>query len=342
MKYAIWGLLFIAVMPVNVLADDQSQIPWANKFFAPKDPPPVVVHDFGTVPWGTTLTHRFVMTNIYAVPMQVVKDPDVSCGCVKIVRYTQKLEARETGFIDIEMDGRRFQGAKAVTIQVRFGPKFQSTALLQVRAFGRTDVALNPGQINFNTVALGQEPRKDVDISYTGSQLNWQILGADTQNAKSVNASLVRLQSSQRGTTSYRLSVSLKPDAETGVLQEHILLRTNDAANPVLSIPIAGTVQAPLSVVQGAMVKFDPIPVGQEIKRNVMVRGNKPFQIMKIEGEGDGLKVEYTPITNPIQVVKITFKPTQEGELRRKITIFTDQKESTSVIIEATAEPAAP
>src|SRR3954469_13104649 len=111
MKYAFWAILVIAVAPVAALADDVV-IPWGNKFFAPKDPPPVVVHDFGTVPFGTTLTHRFALTNIYAVPMQIVEDRKVSCGCVRIVRYTQKLEPRETGFVDIEMDGRRFQGSK--------------------------------------------------------------------------------------------------------------------------------------------------------------------------------------------------------------------------------------
>jgi hypothetical protein len=35
----------------------------------------VVVHDFGTVPYGTTLNHRFPMTNIYKVPMQVMSEP---------------------------------------------------------------------------------------------------------------------------------------------------------------------------------------------------------------------------------------------------------------------------
>src|SRR5205823_1428119 len=119
-------------------------------------------------------------------PMQIVKDPVVSCGCVRVVRYTQKLEPRETGFIDVEMDGRKFQGAKAVEISVRFGPKFQSTAILQVRAFGRTDVQINPGQVNFGVVALGQQPAQNIDIQYTGQQINWRIDEVDTANAPSV------------------------------------------------------------------------------------------------------------------------------------------------------------
>lgn len=337
MRHAFWGILALLAAALTVRADDQVQIPWANKFFAPKDPPPVVVHDFGTVPWGTTLTHRFPVTNIYAVPMQIMEDPKVSCGCVRIVRYTQKLEARETGFVDVEMDGRRFQGSKAVTIQVRFGPKYQSTAILQVRAFGRADVQINPGQASFGVVALGQRPTQTIDITYTGQQLNWQVTGVDTTNAPSVEATVERLPAVRGNGAVYRATVSLKPDAESGMIQDQLLLRTNDPTSPALAVPITGTVQAPLFVVQGANVKLDQVPVGQEAARNIMVRGNKPFKITKVEGQGDGLTVKFLPIPNPVQVVTITFQPTQPGELRRKLLITTDQNETTAVTVEASA-----
>ena len=343
MRCAVWVLLAVLTTPVLAAADDQVQIPWGNKFFVQKDPPPVVVHDFGTVPWGTTLTHRFVLTNIYAVPMQIVKDPEVSCGCVRIVKYTAKLEPREAGFVDVEMDGRRFQGAKAVTIQVRFGPKFQSTALLQVRAFGRMDVQVNPGQANFGVVALGQAPVQNIDVTYSGQQQNWQITQVSAANAPSVTATVQRLQP-VKGSTSiiYRVAVSLKPDAEAKPFQEQIVLTTNDAANPVLAIPVAGTVQSPLSVVQGASVRLDPVAVNQETVRIIIVRGNKPFRIAKVEGEGEGLTVSYQQFPSPIQNVTVTFKPTQAGELKRKLTITTDQNESTSVIVEGTADEKVP
>jgi hypothetical protein len=344
MRHAFWGLLVVAIVPMAVVAaDDQPPIPWANKFFVSQSPPPVVVHDFGTVPWGTTLTHRFVMTNIYAVPMQIVKDPEVSCGCTRVVRYTQKLEPRETGFVDIEMDGRRFQGAKAVTITVRFGPKFQSTAILQVRAFGRTDVQINPGQINFGVVAAGSKNSQPINIQYTGQQMDWRVEDVDTSNAPSVIASVQRLMP-QRGVTAtiYQLAVSLKPDAEPGVLQDQIMLKTNDRANPVVIIPVSGTVQAPLLVVQGNLLKFDPIPVGKEIERLITVRGTKPFKVVKVDGEGDGLTVKYDSFPSPVHRLTIAFRPNQPGELRRKLQFTTDQKETASVTVEATAEPGTP
>lgn len=328
------GILFIALLPAITQADEG--VPWANKFFQPKDPPPIVVHDFGTVPYGTTLTHRFELTNLYAVQMQIMQDPTVSCGCTRVLKYTQKLEAREKGFVDVEMDARKFQGSKAVTIQVRFGPKFQSTAILQVRAFARTDVQINPGQINFGTVAQGQKPAQAIDVTYTGQQINWQITGVEAENNAKVKATYQRVQG---GRSAFRINVELKDDAEPGMIQEQILLKTNDAANPVISLPVTGAVQGRLAVVQGGQVRLDTVKVGEESVRNITVRGNKPFKIVKIEGDGQGLTVKYTPIPDtPIQTVNVVFAPTQAGELKRKLTFTTDQNESTSVTIEGVAE----
>jgi hypothetical protein len=332
----------IAASPVAAIAEDQIPIPWGNKFFVPKDPPPVVVHDFGTVPWGTTLTHRFPLTNLYAVPMQIVKDPEVSCGCTRVVRYTQKLEPRESGFIEVEMDGRQFQGAKTVNIQVRFGPKYQSTAILQVRAFARTDVTIKPGLVNFNTVALGQQPKSVIDIQYSGTEFGWNINSAvDTSNAPSVKAD-IKMQPLQRGIKTYQLEVELKPNAAPGVLQEQILLKTTDPSCPVLTIPVAGVIKAPLTVVQGELVKLNTVAVGQETARRITVVANKEFTVTRVEGQGDGLVVQFSRYSRASQVLTISFKPTQPGELRRRLTIVTDQKESVSVVVEATAEAAVP
>ena len=333
---AIWVLLSIAVLPITAVADDGA-VAWGNKFFVPKETPPIIVHDFGTVPSGTTLIHRFVVTNIYAVPMQIVDDPRPTCGCTRIVRYTKKLEPRESGFIDVEMDGRRFQGAKTVTIPINFGPQYRSTATLQVRAFARDDVAMTPGQINFGVVALGQQPNQAIDVQYSGKQLNWQITSVDDANAPNVKVAVQRL-APVRGSISYRLTASLKGDAAPGMLQDAIVLKTNDPASPILTVAVAGMVQSPLAIVQGAIVKLDTVAVGQESVRNVMIRATKPFRIVKVDGEGDGLTVKYDPVMLPIQKVTITFKPTQSGVLQRKLTIHTDQKDMATVTIEGIAE----
>lgn len=341
MNRATWILFAVGAIPAFAQAQEAASVPWGNKFFAGKEPPLVVVHDFGTVPYGTILNYRFPMTNIYKVPMQVMSDPTVSCNaCTRIVRYTQKLEPLETGFVDVEMDARKFSGAKRVTISVVFGPKFKSTAMLEIRAFSRTDVQVNPGQVAFGTVSQGKQPTQNVEVQYTGQQINWQITGIDDTNAQNVKATVQR--TGQGRSISYSLTATLKADAASGNLQDQIVLKTNDPTSPLLTIPVTGVVQAPLTVVNGSDIRLDPVPVGQEITRIVQIRAVNPFKIIKIDGEGDGLSASAQAILSPIQSVRITFKPSQAGELRRNLTVHTDQKTSVILNVEGTAEAVKP
>jgi hypothetical protein len=57
---------FVAAQPPQP-AQQQPQ-EWAAKLFGS---PTNLVHDFGSVPRGAQLHHDFVMTNIYAVPIEI-------------------------------------------------------------------------------------------------------------------------------------------------------------------------------------------------------------------------------------------------------------------------------
>ena len=62
---AVWAFCGVA---------EAQQVPWANRFFThPEAPPPIVLHDFGTVPKGTLLRHSFPISNIYKWPMRISK-----------------------------------------------------------------------------------------------------------------------------------------------------------------------------------------------------------------------------------------------------------------------------
>src|SRR5262245_61475398 len=101
------GLILLAAPPAFSLEEG-----WANKLF--KEP---TSHDFGTVARGAQLYHRFPLTNIYAVPLEIT-NIRVSCGCVTATPMPKVLQPRESGYIDIAMDARRFNGAKTVTVFV--------------------------------------------------------------------------------------------------------------------------------------------------------------------------------------------------------------------------------
>src|SRR5262245_40551071 len=120
-------LALFALSPVTASAQA-----WAEKMFRDKDTKDnPLVHDFGSVPRGAQLFHRFKITNIYAVPMEITNlKPSCGCGTAKATKTT--LEKRESGFIEVTLDTTRFTGPKTVTISVTVGPEFTSTADLRL------------------------------------------------------------------------------------------------------------------------------------------------------------------------------------------------------------------
>src|SRR5262249_23547010 len=95
---------------------------WAEKLFKGE-----VSHDFGNVTRRAQLSYTFEMTNIYAVPLEIV-GIRISCGCLTVPNYTQVLKPLEKGKVEVVMDTRKFTGTKSVNIFVTIGPKFTSTA----------------------------------------------------------------------------------------------------------------------------------------------------------------------------------------------------------------------
>jgi hypothetical protein len=83
------------------------------------------------------------------------------------------------------------------------------------------------------------------------------------------------------------------------------------------------------------------LKVGEKDSRRVVVRADRPFKILAVDGVGDGIKVELPPAAATVQVVKLNFEPGQTGELHRQLRIKTDlDKETfTTVTVDATVEP---
>jgi Protein of unknown function (DUF1573) len=306
---------------------------WANKLFKDQH-----THDFGTVPRGAQLFHRFTLTNIYAVPLEITEIRS-SCGCVSATAATRVVQPRGTTTIDVSMDGRRFSGPKTVVLYVTVGPKFVSTAELRVTANSRADVVFNPGQVSFGLVAPGQTPSQTVDVEYAGS-LDWRVTEVLTSGAP-FDAELKELYRQPGQRVGYQVKVTLKSDVPSGVLKREMHLRTNDPASPLISVLVEANVQTMLSVVPGVL-RFGQVRPGETLLRKVIVQGKTPFRVVGVDGLGDGLVLGAEPSPSAAAVQTLTFKltPAQPGELRRQLTIRTDlQGGSVALAVEGTVAP---
>jgi hypothetical protein len=324
---------FVAVMVVVSAASSASaQAPWAEKMF--KDG---LNHDFGSVPRGAQLSHRFVISNIYAVRMEITSVKS-GCGCVTATPVKRVLEPRESTTIDITMDARRFTGAKTVGITITVGPDYISSAQLRVSANSRADIVFNPGQVSFGTVTRGQAASQVIDVEYAGV-LEWQVTEASAKDLP-VEVSFSELYR-RPGQVGYRVRVTLKADAPVGSMRGDLFLKTNDPASPLLPVLVEGVVQSNLTVAPAA-VSLGAVKIGAPLMRRVVVRGNRPFRVMSVEGLGEGMQLDPPPSVTPAQVQVVSFKCvfSKPGDFKYQVRIKTDLQDAPVVVtIDGSAAP---
>jgi hypothetical protein len=321
--------LIVAAFGVNPAPAQQ---PWAEKMFKEG-----LNHDFGSVPRGAQLSHRFVLTNIYAVRMEITSVKS-GCGCVTAKAAKVSLEPRESTTIDVTMDARRFTGLKTVGITVTVGPDYISSAQLRVSANSRADIVFNPGQVSFGTVTRGQPASQVIDVEYAGV-LEWQVTEASAKDLP-VEVSLGELYR-RPGQVGYRVRVTLKPDAPIGALKGDLFLKTNDPASPILPVLVEGVVQSNLTV-SPATVSLGAVKIGETVTRRVVVRGNKPFRVLGVEGLAEGMQLDPRPSDTPAPVQVVSFKCvfSKPGDFRHIVKIKTDLQDApVTVTIDGSTAP---
>jgi hypothetical protein len=314
---------------------------WADKLFLAGGGK--TAHDFGTVARGAQLVFSFPMTNIYSVPLEIT-GIRATCGCVTATPSTRVLKPQEKGQLHVTMDARRFTGAKAVTVYVTVGPEYVSTASIRLTANARSDVVLNPGQINFGVVRQGQTPTQVLDVEYAGS-FDWRVTEVVKSASGPYDVGVQQLyrepaRGRQPGRAGYRLAVTLKPDAPPGPLKQELILKTNEPGNSqFLTVVVEANIQATLSV-SPAVVNLGRVKVGAAVTHKVQVRGQRPFRILKVDGVDDVVSAVLPAGAAPNHVLVLRCQPRQPGDLRRQLVIHTDMDQSAvTVHLEAKAGP---
>lgn len=328
-------LVLFAMLVSGSAALAQQSAAWADKLFAG-----ATTHDFGIAPRGAQLKHTFKLTNIYKVPLDVT-DLRVSCGCVHPDMPVKTVQPGETVNLNITMDASKFVGSKTVKIFVTVGPKFISTATLTVSAIARGDVAFSPSEIDFGGVQRGQTPTKAIEIEYTGGLADWRVNEIVKSGTAPFELKVEELPRLVNGAPrkGYRILATMKADAAAGTIRQEIVLKTNDPAAPVLTFQIVGNVQAGLAVSPGS-INVRELKVGETQTKKVFVRGARPFRILAVDGQGDGIKVDVPNRLDSTQVLTIHIAPTKAGAFRKQLLIRTDlDGDSMPLVIEGTIEP---
>jgi len=245
---------------------------WAEKMFEKRE------HDFGVVAKGADTRTRIKITNLYRDPVHIASIAK-SCGCTEAKLSKDTLASRETAYIEIAMDTRKFSHQKDSAVTIVIDQPQPAEVRIPIHAYIRTDVVLTPGAADFAPITQGEEKEYKIDVAYAGRS-DWKIKNVVSKNPN-LEAKAVETRRGG-GTVNYTLTVKVKGSAPVGDLREQITLVTDDSGNPNVPVLVSAHVDAEY-MVNPDVVSFSTLKPGERKVVNIVVRGKKPFLIEKIE-----------------------------------------------------------
>lgn len=320
-------LLLVSLAPA-LPAEGQS---WAGEMFE------TTTHDFGAVARRAKAEYEFVLTNPYLEDVHVASARS-TCGCTIVTVKKPLLKTYEKGAIVATLNTGAFLGQRSATITVTFDQPNDARVQLHVKGYIRDDVVLEPNSVRFGAVDHGTPVEKTISVSRRG-QGNWRILEARSRNPHLSGQVLSTTR--HRDRVSCQVRVCLSPDSPAAVIREYLELVTTDRRFPVVPVLVEGEVISGVTVSPAALF-IGVVRPGQQVTRQLVVRGKEPFRIASVTSQGGCLKVS-SPASDqpkPIHVIPVTFVAGQHsGKAVQTIHIDTDSGAGAKVAAFAVVQP---
>jgi hypothetical protein len=287
---------------------------WAQKLFK------TTSHDFGSVARGAKAEFAFELVNCYKEQIHVASVRS-SCGCTTPTASKTAINTWEKAEIVASLNTRSFTGQKNATITVTIDQPFYAEVQLTIAAYIRRDVVFTPGAVQFGAIAQGKPAQQIVDVAYAGRD-DWRIV-----DVRSANPHLeVELNEKERGAgrVTYAMLVRLDDATASGYILDQLTVVTNDRNMMTIPLAVEGRVVAPLSVSPGSLV-LGVLTPGETVAKQLVVRGNEPFRILKMECSDPSFRFEPSTEAKELHIVPVTFTASQEGaKIAETIVITTD------------------
>ncbi len=301
---------------------------WARKMFT------TTQHDFGVVPRGSKTIFEFKLKNTFKETIHIAAARS-SCACTAPKILKSDLKTYEEGAIIAELNTSAFVGQRSAVVTVVFDRPYYAEVQLLVKGNIRSDIVMEPGEVQFGDVDVGATKSADVKVSYQGStNRDWQIV-----DVRSTNQHLsVRLNPTKdkAGRTTYVMTVNLKDTAPFGELHDEIQVVTNDAQYNTVTLPIRAAIIPPLSVAPSS-IELGTMKVGASATGRMVLKAKTPFGIKKIDCEDDRFSFKIPEGEKTVLLVPIEFKAgNTAGAFKRTVNVISTLPEDMKVEVTIT------
>lgn len=283
------------------------------------------MHDFGTVARAAKTEHRFLIKNNSDQDLHL-RSVRASCGCTTPIIETEWIKPGQTGSVLARFNTGTFTGRKSATLTVSIDKPNYTELQLNVKGYIRSDVVLNPGEINFGEVPVGEPKKVDLTLDYAGRS-DWQLTGVEN----SLDFLDVQVEEVSRGSgrVSYKISATLAPNAPLGAIQNQVLLKTNDRNLTTVPIRLMATVQPPIQVSPQTFA-LGSVTAGQSVAQRLIIKGRSEFRILSITSPHADIRFEGGDTAKPAHLLNIAIilhAQPKDGIVNSEVLVATDLME---------------
>ncbi len=324
-RLSVLSLVCVALSGAMAHAQD---VKWLDQVF------PQRFHDFGTVAKGSKVAHTFKVINTTEQDIHIAK-VSPKCGCTDVKVRAELIPPGTQTIIEAVIDTTKFQGRKDSGLTLKLDKPFFAEVDLNLTCFIRTDVVVNPGQVDFGTVSRQSKPTLAINLTYAGGNPNWAIIKMQTvsPHVKSTIQEVARTG----GQVQYVLSTTLNPTAELGFFKDEVTLFTNDPNGPTIPISIAAVVQSSVTAAP-AILTIGRVKAGESISKTVYVKAGQPFKVTGLRPSRDELSAKVAEGPKTLHAVTLTFKaPPEPGPFNAVMEVETDLKDEPAIKVPAFA-----
>lgn len=232
--------VFSALLAAPVFAQEPAAAPPADPGAAPRIVCPEPIFDFGDKNNSESVEHNYVIRNTGNVSLEI-QDVRASCGCTAVKPSQNVIPPGGEAFIAARLDLRGRSGMQIKTITVSCNDPATPQLVLQMKGNAIQPLRAEPASLFFGRVDPGApRSREFAVVSGIGPV---QIVGTRTDNPGLVLRALPA--GPEADGTRHRFELELDPALPEGNISGSAYVKTDQAGQPEVSIPVAAYVVAP-------------------------------------------------------------------------------------------------
>jgi hypothetical protein len=288
------------------------------------------VFDFGTVDRGVRVDHSFRLPNRGDAELRIdhVKS---SCGCTVAVISDRVVPPGGEGRVAVSLDTARLAGRATKTVTVYTNDPSAPVVGLSLTGQVTADVVLTPSPLYLGRIRRGEPVRRDVGIVPGRPGETYSV----DRIEPTTHAVRARVEPRPEG-PGQRLVVELDRDLPLGRFNETLTLHTTSPREPVMTLPVFGSVEGDV-VVLPPQVTFGITQGGGTPEREVYVRnrGARPVAVTRVVVPEKIATYTLTPVRDG-EEYRLTIRLRDQlppGKVESTVEIFTDHPDEGRLVV---------